>query len=61
MAKEPTADKPKRVNGPRPAFLMFNKPLPDDIELVAVTRKADEALEMIDEGQAGSYKRVMIK
>lgn len=60
MAKEPNTA-PKRVNGPRPAYLMFNKPLPEDIKLVAVTRKAEEALKMIDDGAAGSYQRCEIK
>lgn len=61
MAETKANPKPKRTNGPRPAYLLTNKPLPDDLEIVGITRKAEDALAAIDSGTAGSYMRVMIK
>ena len=63
------ADKPKRKpaqrnTGPRPAYVLVNLPegvSPEQIEVVDVTRKAEEALEAIDTGKAAKYLRVMIK
>lgn len=61
----PTKDgekkKPARQNMPRPAYLLLNAPLPEGVEVVDVTRKAEEALTAIDTGKAESYIRVMIK
>lgn len=64
-----TSEKPKRkaVNrnlGPRPAYVLVNLPehvKVEDVSVVAVTRKAEEALEAIDTGKASKYLRVMIK
>lgn len=57
--------KPKRKQvrntGPRPAYLMLSEPLPDGVEVIGATRKAEEALEQIDSGTAGAYARIMIK
>ena len=62
------AEKPKRKQvrntGPRPAYLLVNLPEGVDassIEVVDVTRKAEEALEAIDSGNAGAYLRIMVK
>lgn len=68
-AATPITDKPKRKPanrnlGPRPAYVLVNLPEginPDDIEVVDVTRKAEEALEAIDTGTAAKYLRIMIK
>lgn len=59
-------EKPKRKaqvrnTGPRPAYLLLNEPLPDGVEIVGSTRKAEEALEAIDTGTAGAYARILIK
>lgn len=54
----------QRNTGPRPAYVLINLPEgvnPDDIEVVSVTRKAEEALEAIDTGTAQKYLRVMVK
>lgn len=64
-----SAEKPKRkpqvrTNKPRAAYLLVNLPdgvSPTDIEIVGVTRKAEEALEAIDTEKAGNYIRCMIK
>lgn len=69
MADAATELKPKRKPavrnvGPRPAYVLVNLPEgvnPDDIEVVSVTRKAEEALEAIDTGKATKYLRIMIK
>lgn len=62
MADEKPKRKPQvRNNGPRPAYLLLSEPLPEGIEVVGVTRKAEEALEAIDTGNAGAYARIMIK
>lgn len=61
---EAAAEKPKRINKPRPLYLLFNLPEginPDQVELVDVTRRAEDALEAIDTGKAQAYKRVMLK
>lgn len=50
-----------RQNMPRPAYLLLKEPLPDGFELVGSTRKAEEALEAIDQGKAQAYVRIMIK
>lgn len=55
---------PPRNIGPRPAYLLVNVPEGvdvSDIEVVSVTRKAEEALEAIDSGKAGAYLRLMVK
>lgn len=65
MADEKPARKPAQRNtGPRPAYLLVN--LPDgvdasQVDVVEVTRKAEEALEAIDSGKAGAYLRIMVK
>lgn len=65
-AKAPKGEK-KTVNrnlGPRPAYVLVNLPdgvNPDDIQVVGVTRKAEEALEAIDTGKATKYLRLMVK
>lgn len=65
MSDEGNKSKPKRKQvrntGPRPAYLLLSQPLPEGIEVVGVTRKAEEALEAIDSGDAGAYARIMIK
>lgn len=55
---------PSRQNKPRPAYVLVNLPdgvSPADIEVVSSTRKAEEALEAIDSGDANGYLRLMIK
>ena len=59
MADKPKA--PSRQGGPRPCYLLLNAALPDGIEVVGSTRKAEEALEAINSGNAGAYARIMIK
>jgi len=62
-------EKPKRKpanrnTGPRPAYVLINAPEDVDIksiEIVGVTRKAEDALESIDTGTARNYIRVMVK
>lgn len=54
-------EKPKRVQGPRPAYILLSAELPEDVEIVGSTRKAEEALEAIDKGTAKAYLRMMIK
>ena len=69
LATGQAADKPKRKPpvrnlGPRPAYVLVNAPEDVDIksiEIVGVTRKAEEALEAIDSGRARQYVRLMIK
>lgn len=70
MADTTTATaKPKRSSaprqtGPRPAYVLINLPEgvnPEDIQVVAITRRAEEALEAIDTGKASKYLRVMVK
>lgn len=64
-----TGDKPKRKPavrniGPRPAYVLVNAPEGidmKDIQIIGVTRKAEEALEAIDTGKARNYIRVMVK
>lgn len=59
--------KPKRKpvqRGPKPAYVLINLPEgvdPADINVVGVTRKAEEALEAIDTGKAQKYLRLMIQ
>lgn len=70
MADQPGTDtKPKRKpaarnTGPRPAYLLVNLPdgvKPEDIEVIEVTRKAEDALAAIDTGKATNYLRLMVK
>lgn len=70
MADTTTAPaKPKRTaaprkTGPRPAYVLVNLPEgvnADDIQIVGITRQAEEALEAIDTGKASKYLRVMVK
>lgn len=61
MADEKKTATAKRVNGPRPLYLLWNQPLPEGLELVGSTRKAEEALEAIDSETAGAYSRTMVK
>lgn len=62
MADEKKAPRKQvRNTGPRPAYLLLNQPLPEGLEIVSSTRKAEEALEAIDSGEAAAYARIMIK
>lgn len=64
MSDKPKRKTPQRNTGPRPAYLLVNAPEGvdiTDIEVVDVTRKAEEALEAIDSGKAGGYLRIMVK
>lgn len=48
----------------RPAYVLINLPEgvnADDIEIVGITRHAEEALEAIDTGKATKYLRVLVK
>lgn len=59
-----TADKKKRVNPqskPRPAYILLSAPLPEGVEVIGATRKAEEALEAIDRDEAAAYMRIMVK
>jgi hypothetical protein len=61
---KPKRNAAPRKTGPRPAYVLVNLPEgvnPDDIEVVAITRHAEEALEAIDTGKAQKYLRVMVK
>lgn len=54
----------RRAVGPRPAYALVNLPegmKVSDIEVVEVTRKAEDALEAIDTGSAKGYLRLMVK
>lgn len=63
--KSPDENKPKRAaQGPRPAYLLVRLPegvSKDSIEVVAVTRKADEALDRTSGDTDLDFLRVMIK
>lgn len=67
MAKEATTEldkngKPKRPPiGPRAAYILLTEPLPEGVEVVDVSRKAEHALEAIDTGRAKAYIRIMVK
>lgn len=65
MSDKPSKAPVKRAApGPRPAYVLVNLPEgvdASDIEVVAATRKAEDALEAIDSGKAGGYLRLMIK
>lgn len=65
MAKAPAdPNAVKRVNKPRPCYLLVNLPegiKTSDIQIVEVTRKAEEALAAIDGGTAGAYLRFEVK
>ena len=50
-----------RVQGPRPCYVLLNEPLPEGIRIVAATRRAEEALQAIDKGDANAYLRIMVK
>lgn len=50
-----------RTNKPRPLYVLLSKALPDDVEIVGTTRKAEDALESIDTGNAKAYVRLMTK
>jgi hypothetical protein len=58
---EAKAKAASRQNQPRPAYLLLTQPLPENFEIVRSTRKAEEALEAIDKGEAEAYVRIMIK
>ena len=57
--------KPANRNpGPRAAYVLVNLPdgvVASDIEVVEVTRKAEEALTAIVTGSASAYVRIMVK
>ena len=60
---EATTDTKKvaRVQGPRPCYVLLNEPLPEGIHIVSATRRAEEALQAIDKGEANAYLRIMVK
>ena len=57
-AKKPTAP---RQNKPRPCYILLDGELPEGLNVVSSTRKAEEALEAIDAGEAQSYLRILVK
>jgi hypothetical protein len=60
-AKRGEGTGPRRVQGPRPCYILLSDVLPDGVEVVAATRKAEEALQAIDSGKARAYLRLMVK
>ena len=55
-ARRGTGTAPRRVQGPRPCYVLFSKALPEDVEIVGSTRRADEALKMLDNGTASDLQ-----
>lgn len=60
-ARRGTGTAPRRVQGPRPCYVLLTDALPEGVEVVGATRKAEEALEAIDSGRASAYIRLMVK
>ena len=58
MAGESTAKKTRAKAGPKPVFVIYDGA--DDVSIVACTRSADKALELMDNNIGAKYKRVML-